>query len=432
MTRTEERLADALRASASRVQDDQLRPFPGPERQASRRAAWWPWLVPAAAAAAVALVIGLAVAVAGGPVRTGQSLAVPGRAVGTAASFPKYFAEFVPGRSGSDPVILSVSTGLPVAVVPGVLQVPGWSVQLDTGAAAPDGRTFYFDYEADRVVKSSVTRELWIYRVSITASGSVIPWTRITGGEISGAAALDTGGSMAVSPDGTRLALTTADTTVGLSHNRQGWPDKVIVVDLRTGLQSVWQGGLYRSGLAFTIRDISWTANGRSLVFLALWCADPGDMSVCGGTPGPHQYGDTQVRSLGVGTAGGTLDRSAVLLTQSARYPVIASVTAGPGPAEFTAVVLSGQPESGGDWSTVAVDRFSTANGALLGVAYHAAAVGDERQANGVVISADPSGRYQLFSYAGLAGLYTGWIGSGRLHLLPVKHPYIEGGITVW
>jgi hypothetical protein len=432
MTRTEERLADALHASASRVQDDRLRPFPGTERQSSRRAAWRPWLVPAAAAAAVALVIGLAVAVTGGPVRTGQSLAVPGRAVGTAASFPKYFVEFVPGPSGPYPEIRSVSTGMLVALVPPVPSVPGWSLQLDTAAAAPDGRTFYFDYDADRVVKSSVTRELWIYRVSISASGSVIPLTRIKGGEISGDAALDTGGSMAVSPDGTRLALTTADTTVRLSHNRQGWPDKVIVVDLRTGLRSVWQGGLYRSGSAFTIWDISWTANGRSLVFLALWCADPGDMSVCGGTPGPHEYRDTQVRSLSVGTAGGTLDHSAVLLTQSARYPVIASVTAGPGPAELTAVVLSGQPESSGAWSTVAVDRFSTANGAVLGVAYHAAAVGDERQANGVVISADPSGQYQLFTYAGPAGLYTGWIGSGRLHLLPIKQPYDAGGITVW
>jgi hypothetical protein len=436
MTRTEQRLADALLARAAAVQDDKLRPFPalepGPERRPRRGAAWRSWLVPAAAAASVALVIGLGVAVTGGPVRTGQSIGAPGRAEGTVAGFPKYFVEFVSGRSGPDPEIRSVSTGSVIAVLPSVPAVPGWSLQLDTAAAAPDGRTFYFDYDAVRVVKSSVTRQLWIYRVSITASGSAGPLTRIKGGEISGDAALDTGGSMAVSPDGSRLALTTADTTVRLSSNRQGWPDKVIVVDLRTGLRSVWQGGLYRSGLTFTIGDISWTANGNSLVFLALWCADPEDMSVCGGTPGPDEYRDTQVRSLSVGTGGGTLDRSAVLLTQSARYPVIASVTAGPGAGELTVVVLSGQPESGGAWPEVAVDRFSTASGALLGVAYHATAVGDERQANGVVISADPSGRYQLFGYAGPAGLYTGWIGSGRLHLLPIKQPYDGGGITVW
>jgi hypothetical protein len=119
-----------------------------------------------------------------------------------------------------------------------------------------------------------------------------------------------------------------------------------------------------------------------------------------------------------------------VLLTQSTRYPVIASATAGPGPAELTVAILSGQPESGGGWSRTAVDRFSTASGALLGVAYQAAAARGESLADAVVISADPSGRYQLFTYAGSAGLYTGWIGSGNLHLLPIKQPYDESGIT--
>jgi hypothetical protein len=444
MSRTEERLADALHASADRVRDHRLRPFPGVEPHAElsseRRAAWRSWLVPAAAAASVALVIGLAVAVTGGVLRAGPSVPASGRAGGAAAGLPPYFVELVSTRSGPVPEIRSVSTGTVISSEPPVPKVPGWSIQLDAEAAAPDGRTFYFDYDASRAVKSSVTRQLWIYRVSVTSSGSVTPLTPIRGGTISGTAALDTGGRMAVSPDGTRLALTTADTTVPFSHNSQGWPDKVIVVDLRTGLRSVWQGGLYRSGQTFTIEDISWTTNGRSLVFLALWCAEPWDMTVCGGTPGPHEYRDTQVRSLsvgtgdgtGAGTGGGTLDRSAVLLTQSARYPVIASVTAGPGAAELTAVVLSGQPEAGGAWSRVAVDRVSAANGALLGVAYQAAAVGDERQADGVVISADPSGRYQLFGYAGPGGLYTGWIGSGRLHPLPIKQPYPDYGITTW
>lgn len=71
MTRTEERLSDALRASADRVRDDRLRPFPALDPGAGlgmgRRAAWRAWLVPVAAAASVALIIGLAVAVTGAP-----------------------------------------------------------------------------------------------------------------------------------------------------------------------------------------------------------------------------------------------------------------------------------------------------------------------------------------------------------------------------
>ena len=60
MTRTEERLADALGAAASAVQEDSLRPLtvreghPGRPRQPG-------WLAPVAAAVGVALVIGLAV-----------------------------------------------------------------------------------------------------------------------------------------------------------------------------------------------------------------------------------------------------------------------------------------------------------------------------------------------------------------------------------
>jgi hypothetical protein len=72
MTRTEERLQDALHAAASRVNDDRLRPLPalqpGPARNRERpRRAWRSWAGPAAAAASVVLVIGLVMAVTGGP-----------------------------------------------------------------------------------------------------------------------------------------------------------------------------------------------------------------------------------------------------------------------------------------------------------------------------------------------------------------------------
>jgi hypothetical protein len=46
--------------------------------------------------------------------------------------------------------------------------------------------------------------------------------------------------------------------------------------------------------------------------------------------PYVRAYRDTQVRSLSVATGGGALDSGALLLTQSARYPVIADAIAGP------------------------------------------------------------------------------------------------------
>jgi hypothetical protein len=437
MTRTEERLHDALHAEADRVRDDRLRPLPGlgPGAEPGRRRRPAPaWLIPAAAAASVVLVIGLVMVVTGGPrhpAGSGRTSAAAGRTGSAGAGFPTYFVQLT-GKTPPGPTleVRSTSTGSVLASARFPV-VRGWSLILNTEAAAPDGRTFYVAYDADRAVKSSITEQVWIYRLSVTSSGSATPLTRIKGGEISGSAALGTGGSMAVSPDGTRLALT-ADSTNQLENNTEGWADKIIVIDLKTGTRSVWQGGLYRSGKTFTIPDISWTPGGRSLVFLGLWCDFPPATALCGDTPGPQEYRDTQVRSLSTGTGGGTLDRSAVLLTQSARYPVIAAAVAGPDPAELTVVVLSGKPGSFGSWSKVAVDRVSAVNGSLLGVTYHATAIGGEGQPDGVTINPDPSGRYLLLSYSGPGGLYTGWLGSGKLHFLPIKQPYLGQSIGVW
>lgn len=238
--------------------------------------------------------------------------------------------------------------------------------------------------------------------------------------------------AVAASPDGTKLALT-ADTTVQLGNTTEGWADKLVVINLLSGAHSVWQGGLYRSGKTFTIPNISWTPDGQSVVFLGLWCNFPPDSNLCSGTQsGTDGYRDTQVRSLRAGTGGGALDRSALLLTQSARYPVISGAVAGPDPSELYLLVLSGQPGAAGSWSQVAVERVSAVNGSLLGVEYRAAIHGGEGRPSEVGISADPSGRYLLFSYLGDGGLYTGWIGPGKLHFLPIKQPYLGISITAW
>jgi hypothetical protein len=431
-TRTEERLSDALLASADRVREDRLRPLPTLEPaaglRARRRAAWRAWLVPAAAAASVALVIGLAVAVTGVSYRaSGEGPGV----FGSAAGVPKYFADFA-STYPPDPAlqVRSTSTGSVVASIP-PLKVPGWSLSPNAAGASPDGRTFYFAYQAFHQAGGAATTRIWIYQVRITSSGAATPPTMVKGGDISGLTSSGTGGSMAVSPDGTRLALT-ADTTTPTS-NTQGGADQIIVIDMATGARRVWRGGLYRSGKTFAIPDISWTADGRSLVFLGLWCDLPESASPCGGTPGLGEYRDTQVRSLSVGTGGGTLDRSTVLLTQSARYPVIAAAVAGPDPSELNVVVLSGQPDPSGSWPEIAVDRVSAVSGALLGVAYDAATVENEGRGYGALISADPSGRYLLLTYdAGPAGTWIGWLGAGKMHRLLIRQPYPGAWITAW
>jgi len=373
--------------------------------------------VPVAAAASVALIIGLAVAVTSGPQQAG-----PGPASGsgaTAAPFPKYFAEdtFLGGSVGDVVQVRSVSTGSVVASAR-TPTVAGWSLDLDAEGAGPGG-TFYLAYMARRDVKST-TNQILIYRLSITSSGVAIPLTPIKGGAITVANTswFDVG-SLAVSPDGSKLALTLEDTSQS-GPDTQGAADKMVVIDVPTGAQHAWRGGLYRSGTTFSIPQLSWTADSRSLVFLAVWCAIPRQSPGCSGPTGPGGSRYTQVRSINVATGGGTLDHSVVLLSQSARYPVIASALAGPGPAELDVVVLYGTMSSSGSWSNAEVERVSAVNGALLGVAYRWVGHGNEGLSVG--ISSDPSGRYVLFSYySGKDSYYTGWIAGGKLHFLPIK-----------
>ena len=94
---------------------------------------------------------------------------------------------------------------------------------------------------------------------------------------------------------------------------------------------------------ANSIPDLSWSADGRSLVFLGQWCDPAGRTTTCDGTSGPGGYRDAQVWSLSAATGGGSLNRGRLLLRQSARFPLIAQALGGPGGTDLTVAVLSGQ-----------------------------------------------------------------------------------------
>src|ERR1051326_3278161 len=119
MTTTEERLRDALRASAACVHDDRLLPLPAtPPETAERRIT--AWLIPLAAAAAVVLIVGLVLAVT----RTLQP--APGsssNASVTTTPQPRYFATFVQTSKTSGIQVRTVATGKVTAYLP----TPKWS-----------------------------------------------------------------------------------------------------------------------------------------------------------------------------------------------------------------------------------------------------------------------------------------------------------------
>ena len=430
MTRTQDRLRDALSAQAAQVRDDRLRPLPvrepdpGAERKARRRQVWRAWLIPVAAAASVVLVIGLVLTV------TRHATPPQRQPVNQQAPLPRYFVRIVPG-GGTPPIeVQSVSTGAVIATVRPPKAPRGGTLNVGAVAAAPDDRTFYVEYG---VVSPNINvTQTWILSSSITASGSATPLTTVKGGMLSHQPPdLQTWGSLAVSPDGSKLALT-VDSSDHISNTSPGYSDKIIVIDLHTGRRTQWQGGLYRPGKQFSIPDLSWAADGQSLIFLGQWCDPAGEGTTCDGTPGPGGYRDAQVWSLSTAAGGGSLNHGRLLLGESARYPLIAQALGGPQGSDLTVAVTSGPANKLGERPELTAEDVSAATGAVQGVDYRVSRAqgfgGDPQQ---VWLAADPSGQHLLVSYAVDGGFIIGWIGHGALHRLPITQPYLPNDPTL-
>lgn len=378
--------------------------------------------MPLAAAAAVALVIGLALVVTGGGrPDTGGPAAGRGRTAAT-TGLPRFYAQL----TGTNPVdstvvIRSVTTGEAVASasLPGQA---GWTMLADAMAAAPDGRTFYVAYTA--IHAGAVQTRIYRFGFGGTAPDL------IKGGVIPGSASVALHGSMAVSPDGTKLALTVA--TPGHDGDGPGSMDELAVIDLRTGIRTTWQGGLDRPGRTLLIQDVSWRADGRSVVFLALWCNPAVALHLCADATVPVTARAAEVRALGVASGGGSLDRGAVLMSQQSTLYVIAHAVAGPGPGGLTLVLLTGRTTTAGTWPVVIVERVTARSGLQAAVDYRLAARNPSQWPHDVELGADPSGQHLLLSLDRRSGFLFGWIGQGKLHPLPVSLPHYGPSITAW
>lgn len=423
MTRTEQRLQDALSAQAAQVRDDRLRPLrvpesePGAERKAKRRQARRAWLIPAAAAASVVLVVGLVLAV--------TRHATQSQPPASQQATPSYFVRFVQTSTSSGLQVQSVETGAVIAYLPSPKSPRGGTLDIDALAAAPDDRTFYVEYGlVSPDINVTQTR---VFTFSITGSGSVTPLTLIKGGLLTHQPpGLQTWGNLAVSPDGTRLALT-VDSSDDITNTSPAYSDKIIVIDLRTGQRTVWQGGLDRPGRTFSIPDLSWSADGRSLIFLAQWCDQQGLGTSCDGTSGPGGYRDAQVWSLSTAAGGGPLTSGRLLLRQSARHPLIAQAIGGPhGGEDLTLAVLSGQANKLGEWPQLTVED---ADGSVDYRISRAQGLGGSSQQ--IWLAADPSGQHLLVSYAVRGGFVIGWIANHAFHKLPITQPYLPNNATL-
>ncbi len=92
------------------------------------------------------------------------------------------------------------------------------------------------------------------------------------------------------------------------------------MISLRTGKQTVWQG-IRKKNWPVSIPSVSWTPDGRSVVYLLQWCSSGLEGTDTCMAPG-IQY--AEIWSLDASTHGGALaSHGRRLLAQSARYPVI-------------------------------------------------------------------------------------------------------------
>ena len=407
MTRTEERLFDALLAKASAVRDEALRPLAEPQPHAKRSAAHREsrghrgrrgWLAPLASAVAVMLVAALAVTLTS--IRPSTSSGPAGQAsppAAVAASRPPFFTEQVHSLLE----VRSVANGKLIGQLPfgkDLGNAQFWGI-----TAAPGGRTFYLVWAPFQRTAAPVRPS--IYSFQVTANDTVTPIRLVARGPAGGSGE---GASMAVSPDGTELALA-MHTPGSYSSN----VDTIVIFDLRTGAYHLWHGGLpgYVHTEGLNIWDLSWSGP-RTVDFVASWCSNE-EWLYCGS-------GTAQVRALNLGTGGGGGLKGTTVLIDLGRFPDVSAVIADQ-QGHIAIMQVSGRTESANQRqpTEITINQVSASNGTLENVLYRHTFPFNPNPPGPMI--GDPSGQYLMIWYSSPS---SGWLRNGALHPLPANLPY--------
>ena len=301
MSTVEDKLRQALEATAGEIPAAQLpalRLVPRAGRGRVSGSLWHPatllgwrrgrWAAPVAAAAAVAIVIGLSAAIG---TRTGSHRHAASSMLshlGPGTTVPLRSAPAVDGGAvpayyvvihGPSAAVLATATGTVLAMVRSAV---GFTVV--SGAA--DDRTFVLAAAA----KSRIA--LYLLRLNPqagTARLNALPIAVATGGSLQFA-------GLALSPDGTRLAVAVNN----YSSNNSTYGAGIWVYDLATGSRREWRGaGKVSEGLAGGPGWLSWAADDKTLAF----DIETGVLEAF-----------LAVRLLDIGASGTNLDRSHVVL----------------------------------------------------------------------------------------------------------------------
>jgi hypothetical protein len=395
VTPTEELLASMLADEATAITPASLRPLNEPARESRRsrlarwRAAGFRVAIPVAAAAAVLLVAGLMVAA-----RSLFAVAPPFADAGTRTSPPPYYVEI----DANDKVIVqSTATGRRTDVV----TPPAW-VQANSSADAAvavsaDGRTFVAAYNDWDSVRTS------LFRFTLTGSGEVAGFSRIRTGRLPGL----TEPSLAISPDGTQIALAGIPDKSPLQAS--SGPPRLVVADLRTGRVRAWPG-LAGTGATDSIQDPAWVTD-QTLRFLVATCRGYRDVpynAACAyAGPAGREW------TLNVPRGRAALGSGRVLV---ALPGVTAQALSGRG-ARSQGVTALELLRSGG----IQVARYDVRTGRRLKILYRGRGAWKSNYFY-AGLAVDGSGNHLLISED--LGSFFGWIGDRRFHRLPVHDLY--------
>jgi hypothetical protein len=368
-----------------------------------------------AAAASLLVVVGLGLAVSGRLPGAGGS-----GSLGTVIAPHHYYIEN--SFQVTQPVVRSTVTGAMTATVP----VPRDPDAATTDIVSSAANGWYF--AVANVPNQQAQR---IYRFQVTDTGRVTRFSAVPGARIGNSEW--TADAASASPDGSQLAV--AVSYQGRSqcpHNESSclvpggdtYPDYIVTVNAATGAERIWQGGLGGRGTYFSISSLSWTGNGRELVFLGETCGGGSVNSQACQLPVKGRTFTTTriIRALDPATRGGLLTSGPVLLRQSARVPHMVQALISPDGTTITAVVLTGKADGGFYPHNLTVEQISVATGKVTGVLYRR----ELGSTDTTIISPDPialypdaTGRHWMLNSAvcgySCQSAFNGWLDHGEL-----------------
>jgi hypothetical protein len=287
LARTAERLRDALTAAADAMAEPDAAavntPVPQrPGRPGRARA----WLIPLAAAACVVAVIAASLLITAKFARTSSSASqpeypaastcepLPAAAPGTAA-LPRFY---VTTNVAAHQIQLQVRRTSDCAITAVVPLPAGWLLTGGISATADD-RTFFAPAFSAKTCPDQPgaialphATQTRFFRFAVNDQGRAGRLTMV-GPPVSGIV-----GSVAVSPDGSRIAFNAADGNFvgpgGVCGGGQAEGAAISVVDLTSGKIRTWQTPEMPpapAGTSVTPGAVSWLADGRTLAVSYVW-----------------------------------------------------------------------------------------------------------------------------------------------------------------